>query len=314
MAARLRSFGVDELQEGIAQTGMVPIISGQGAAPTICLRADMDAPPITEATGAAHASETPRYRHGCGHDGHTTMLLGTARHLAETRRFRGRVALIYQPADELGGGDLLMAAAGIIKQFDISQVFALHNGPNMGVGTFAINSGPMLAGADQFKIIFEGPGGHAARPDLTRDALMVAVDTVQALQTVAARDRPGYEPFVLTISQVRAGKEATDVVGTAPMFGGTVRDFSAEMREMANRRVHEITEAQAAAFGLSVSIAYTNDIPPTVNNPDKAAFAAEVAKELVGADALDPDLIPRMAVEDFSYTVEARPGAYMWIE
>lgn len=133
VAARLRSFGVDELQEGIAQTGMVAIISGQGAGPTICLRADMDAPPSTEATGAAHASETPRYMHGCGHDGHTTMLLGTARHLAETRRFRGRVALIYQPTEELGGGDLLMAAAGIMKQFDISQVFALHNAPNMGV-------------------------------------------------------------------------------------------------------------------------------------------------------------------------------------
>ncbi|WP_299757709.1 amidohydrolase [uncultured Boseongicola sp.] len=313
VAARLRSFGVDELQEGIAQTGMVAIISGQGAGPTICLRADMDAPPSTEATGAAHASETPRYMHGCGQDGHTTMLLGTARHLAETRRFRGRVALIYQPTEELGGGDLLMAAAGIMKQFDISQVFALHNGPNMGGGTFAINSGPMLAGADQFKIIFEGPGGHAARPDLTRDALLVVVDTVQALQTVAARDRPGYEPFVLTVSQVRAGKEATNVFGMAPMLGGTVRAFLAEMREMAKRRVHEITVAQAAAFGFSVSITYTNDIPPTVNDPDKATFAAEVASELVGADAVDNHLIPRMGVEDFSYTVEGRPGAYMWI-
>ena len=204
VAEKLRSFGVDELHEGIAQTGMVAIINGQGAGPTIGLRADMDALPIAEETSRDYASATPGHMHACGHDGHTAMLLGAARYLAETRRFKGRVALIFQPAEESVGGARFMVEEGIMERFDISQVYAIHNTPELPLGQFATAPGPVMAAADDVKINVKGIGGHAAKPEETKDSLMAAVALVQALQTIVTRNRAAGENMVLSVTQLRA--------------------------------------------------------------------------------------------------------------
>ncbi|MDJ1016766.1 MAG: M20 aminoacylase family protein [Paracoccaceae bacterium] len=313
VAGKLSEIGVDEIHEGIAETGIVAIINGQGPGPTIGLRADMDALPITETTGAPHASETPGVMHACGHDGHTTMLLGAAKYLTETRRFKGRVALIFQPAEEGGGGGGVMVREGIMDRFDIAQVYGIHNAPTNDFGVTDVAKGPIMASADEFFITFKGTGGHAARPEVATDPLMCAVSTVQALQSIVSRNRPGFEPMILSVTQIHAGGPATNIIWPEARIGGTVRAFSEEIRNLAEHRITEIVMGQASAFGVTADVNYERSYPPTINDAEKAAFAADVAREIVGPENVNENPTPKMGSEDFSYMLNERPGAYVRI-
>jgi len=312
VAARLREFGVDEIHEGIAKTGIVAIINGQGDGPTIGLRADMDALPILEAGTAPYKSKTDGKMHACGHDGHTTMLLGAARYLAETRNFTGRVALIFQPAEEGGRGALAMVEAGIMDNFDINQVYAIHNGPNFDEGKFLMRPGPMLAAPGQFDIKISGRGGHAALPHETIDPLPAAVNIYQAIQTISSRNIDALESIVISVTMFQAGT-AFNIVPETVTLGGTVRTMKSEHQDIVRDRMAEICTHTAAAFGASATLDYQSGFPATVNDGDKTAFAAEVARQVAGDSGVDDDAPPLMGSEDFSYMLEHRPGAYVFL-
>ena len=312
VAARLRDFGVDEIHEGIARSGIVAIIEGRAPGRTIGLRADMDALPIVEETGAAHASTHEGRMHACGHDGHTTMLLGAARYLAETRNFAGRIALLFQPAEEAGGGGEVMVAEGVMDRFGIEEVYALHNAPNLDLGEFGTCAGPIMAAVDEFTVTFRGQGGHAAFPHEAVDPIPAAVAFAQGCDTVVSRNRPGTEALVVSVTILRAGTVSNVIPGTATV-GGTVRSFTPEMRDMAERRLGELAEGIARGFGVAAEVLYERSYPATVNHPDHAAFAAEVAREIVGDGLVVGDLAPEMGAEDFAYMLEARPGAYLFL-
>jgi hippurate hydrolase len=312
VAERLRAFGVDEIHEGIATTGIVAIVNGQGPGPTVGLRADMDALPIREMSGAPYASETEGKMHACGHDGHTTMLLGAAKYLAETRNFRGRAALIFQPAEEDGGGGGVMVREGIMDRFDIAEVYALHNAPNFEEGRFYTTPGPIMAAVDEFEVVVEGHGGHAAMPHETADPLVAAVAMVQAFQAIVSRNHKPVEELVVSVTQFRAGT-ANNVIPATAVFSGTVRTFEADVQKMVARRMEEIVAGIAAGYGVAARLDYSRHYPPTINDPHRAAFAAEVAAEIVGADRVDPSASREMGAEDFSFMLEARPGAYLFL-
>ncbi|WP_134725642.1 M20 aminoacylase family protein [Paracoccus luteus] len=312
VAARLREIGVDELHEGIAQTGMVAIINGRGDGPTIGLRADMDALPIAEATGAAHASLTPGKMHACGHDGHTTMLLGAAKYLAETRNFAGRVALIFQPAEEGGAGAKVMVDEGIMDRFGIAQVFALHNSPNQPLGNFQTIPGPIMAAVDAFDIHITGRGGHAAMPHETADPVVAAVGIVQALQTIVSRNHKALDDLVVSVTQIHTGS-AHNIVPDTAYINGTVRTFDPAVQAMVMRRMQDIVAGQAASFGVEARLDYHVGDPATVNDPDATALAAAVAVEVAGAANVDAAAGREMGAEDFSYMLQVRPGAYLFL-
>ena len=309
---RLREFGITEIHEGIAKTGIVAIIEGQGTGPTIGLRADMDALPIHEETGLPYASKTDGVMHACGHDGHTTMLLGAARYLAETRQFAGRVALIFQPAEENGGGGGVMVDEGILDTFDIAQVYALHNAPGTPVGHFYTEPGPIMAAADDFDIHITGKGGHGAMPHETVDPIVAAVGIANAIQTIVSRNNYSQDNLVVSVTQIHAGS-ADNIVPDKAYLNGTVRTFDRAVQGMVMARLEAIVNGHAAAYNVDAELVYNVGYPATINDPQRAAFAADVAREIAGDNGVNANAGPEMGAEDFAFLLEKRPGAYLFV-
>ena len=309
---QLRAFGVDEIHPGIAQTGLVAIINGQGEGATIGLRADMDALPIFELTGAEYASTVPGRMHACGHDGHVTMLLGAAKYLCETRRFAGRVALIFQPAEEDGGGGEVMVKEGVMDRFAIAQVYGIHNAPNIAFGRFLTTPGALMASVDTAFVHVTGKGGHGATPHECVDPVVAVVGMVGAVQTILSRNVYALDEAVISVTQIHAGT-ASNIIPEQAMFCATIRCFTPEVRHLLKTRLTGIVEGHAQAYGVSARIDYELGYPATINHPAEADFAADVAREISGADGVDARSNREMGSEDFSYMLEARPGAYLFL-
>ena len=312
VAARLREFGVDQIHEGIGRSGIVAIIEGRGDGPTIGLRADMDALPMDETTGLPHASQVAGRMHACGHDGHMTMLLGAAKYLAETRNFGGRVALIFQPAEEDGGGGDAMVREGMMDRFGISRVFAMHNSPGQETGSFQTTPGPIMAAVDRFDIHVKGQGGHGAMPHLTADPVVAAVAIVSAIQTISSRNHYALDDLALSVTQIHTGS-ADNVVPDGAWICGTVRSFEPHVRDMVRRRMAQICDGQGAAYDVSVTLDYQQGYPATVNDPRETDFAVAVAREIAGEARVIADAGREMGAEDFSYMLNARPGCYLFL-
>ena len=312
VAVKLREFGVDEIHEGIGKTGIVAIIEGRGEGPVIGLRADMDALPMSEATGADWASIVPGRMHACGHDGHTTMLLGAAKYLTETRNFSGRVALIFQPAEEDGGGGEVMVREGIMERFGIGRVFAMHNSPGQPRGSFYTTPGPIMAAVDSFEIDIKGRGGHGAMPHLTADPVVAAVAIVTAIQTISSRNHYALDDLVVSVTQIHTGS-ADNIVPDDAWICGTVRTFDPDVREMVRRRLSEICTGQGSAYDVMATLTYHEGYPATVNDPAQTAFAAQTARDVVGEANVADSYGREMGAEDFSYMLNARPGCYLFL-
>ena len=312
VADKLRSFGVDEVVTGIGRTGVVAVIKGKSTSSgkTIGLRADMDALPIEEQTGLEYASKTPGAMHACGHDGHTAMLLGAAKYLCETRNFDGTAVVIFQPAEEGGGGGKEMCDDGMMERFGIDEVYGMHNWPQMPVGQFAIRPGAFFAASDMFDIKITGKGGHAAKPQETIDPTVVASHLVLALQSIVSRNANPVDQMVVSVTSFDSSSTAFNVIPESVHLRGTVRTLSAEMRDLAERRLIELAEGTAAAFGASADAEFRRTYPVMSNSDTQTEFAAKVAKSVSG-DCTDADLV--MGGEDFSFMLEERPGAYILI-
>ncbi|MDP3339734.1 M20 aminoacylase family protein [Frigidibacter sp.] len=313
VADLLREFGCDEVVEGIGRTGVVGLIKGRSdsAGRVIGLRADMDALPINEATGLDYASKTPGKMHACGHDGHTAMLLGAAKYLAETRNFDGTVALIFQPAEEGGGGGREMVQDGMLDRFGIQEVYGMHNMPGIPVGTFAIREGAIMAAADQFDIVVTGKGGHAAKPHDCIDTTVVAAHIVVALQTIASRGVDPLKQVVVSVCTVATDSTAHNVIPQQVVMKGTVRTMDPKVQDYVERRVSEIASGTATALGASAVVTYQRGYPVTVNAVEPTGHAVKVAQEVSGQ--VDPDTAPLMGAEDFSFMLNERPGAYIFL-
>ncbi|MEI7444989.1 MAG: M20 aminoacylase family protein [Burkholderiales bacterium] len=312
VAERLRAFGVDEVHEGIAKTGVVGVIRGRPGTKSIGLRADLDALDMQEGTGVEWASKTPGKHHACGHDGHTTMLLGAARHLAATRDFDGTVIVIFQPAEENEGGGRVMVEEGLFERFPVDAVFGMHNIPGMEAGTFAVKPGPMMASYDIFEITLTGRGSHGAMPHHGIDPITTGAELVQKLQTIVSRNVDPLEPAVLSVTKFHSGT-AWNIIPNEAVIGGTVRAFSEDVQAQVERRIRELCEGTAASHGATISVRYERRYPPTVNTKAEAELCARVAGALVGDDRVRLDPKPAMGSEDFAWMLRARPGAYVWI-
>jgi hippurate hydrolase len=315
VARNLREFGCDEVVEGIGRTGIVAVIRGKTNASgrVIGMRADMDALPIIEATGAEHASLTPGKMHACGHDGHTTMLLGAAQILAETRNFDGTVIVIFQPAEEGGGGGREMVAEGMLDRFGVQEVYGMHNMPGIALGAFAMCPGPIMAAADHFDIVIEGRGGHAARPHACIDTTVVAAHITLAVQSLVARNVDPIDNAVVTIASLHTDSTAYNVIPQMVRIKGTVRTLAPAVQDMIEERLTLIAVRTAEAFGAVATVTYKRNYPVTANTAEGAAFAAEVARDVVGAAAVDDAVAPLMGAEDFSFMLNERPGAYIFV-
>lgn len=313
VAAKLREFGCDDVVEGIGRTGVVGVIKGRMNTRdhVVGLRADMDALPILEATGLPYASKTPGKMHACGHDGHTAMLLGAAKYLAETRNFDGSVAVIFQPAEEGGAGGEAMVKDGLIERFAIKEIYGMHNQPGLPVGSFSIRPGAFYAATDNFTIDVKGKGGHAAKPHATIDTVVIASHIVLAMQTIASRNADPQHSVVVSVTSFRTESDAYNVIPEHVELRGTVRTFDTAIRAMAEERLIAIAAQTAAVFGGSATTVWERGYPSMVNAETETEYATEVARRVSGREVLDAAAI--MGGEDFAYMLEACPGAYIQI-
>ncbi len=314
VAEKLKAFGCDEVATGIGRTGVVGVIRGRkgSGTRTIGLRADMDALPITEATGLPYQSTVPGKMHACGHDGHTAMLLGAAKYLAETRNFDGTAVVIFQPAEEGGGGGREMVNDGMMDRFKIEEVYGMHNYPGLPIGEFAIRPGPMMAAADRLYIDIEGVGGHAARPHVSIDTVLVGAQIINQIQSIVSRNVDPLESAVVSITQFHAGT-ADNIIPQTARLSGTARSLTPHVRDTLEKRLHEVVEGTAKLYGAKAKLVYKRDYPVTRNHERQTAFAASVASEVAGGERVDVAAPPVMGAEDFSFMLEARPGAFIFI-
>ena len=313
VADLLRDFGCDEVVTGIGRTGVVGVIKGKTdtSGRVIGLRADMDALPIIEQTGVPYASKTPGKMHACGHDGHTAMLLGAAKYLSETRNFDGTAIVIFQPAEEGGGGGREMVADGMMDRFGIHEVYGMHNMPGIPVGHFAIRPGALMAAADQFDITVTGKGGHAAKPHDCVDTTVVAAHIIVALQTIASRNVDPLKQVVVSVCTVQTDSTAHNVIPQVVKMKGTCRTMDHTVQDFVERRISEIVAGTAMALGATATVNYQRGYPVTVNAPENTDYAVEVARAVSGQ--VDPDTPPLMGAEDFSFMLNERPGAYIFV-
>jgi amidohydrolase len=312
VAEKLKAWGVDEVVTGIGQTGVVGVIKGrnQGSGKVIAMRADMDALPIHEETNLEHRSTVPGKMHACGHDGHTTMLLGAAKYLAETRDFDGTAVLIFQPAEEGGAGAKAMIDDGLMTRFGIQQVYGMHNKPGLAVGQFDVRKGPTMAAADRIHIKIEGKGGHAAAPHRVNDPIVAACQLVTALQTISSRNADPLDSIVVSVTAINAG-EAFNVIPQTVELKGSVRTLTPQMRELAEKRIKEVTAGIMTAFGMSFVCDYLHGYPVTFNHAEQADFVVGTIEAAFGEGKVDTTVPPTMGSEDFSYMLEERPGAFI---
>lgn len=313
VAELLRTFGVDEVAEGIGRSGVVGVIRGRrdSGGRVIGLRADMDALPIHEITGAEYASQTPGAMHACGHDGHTSMLLGAAKYLAETRNFDGTAIVIFQPAEEGGAGAQAMIDDGLIDRWGIQEFYAMHNMPGIAAGQFAVRKGAVMAATDQFDIILTGRGGHAAKPNAVIDTMLVAAQVISGLQSIVSRNVDPLDSAVVSVCSISTDSNAYNVIPQFVRLRGTARSLNEDVRDLLEARVTALAQGIALAFGATAEVQYERGYPVTENDAVAADYAADVAREIAGA--VDTGVAPMMAGEDFSYMLNARPGAYVFV-
>ena len=311
---QLKAFGCDEVVSGIGRTGVVGVIRGQRGegSRTIGLRADMDALPIEEANDLPYKSTVPGKMHACGHDGHTAMLLGAAKYLAETRNFAGTAVVIFQPAEEGGGGGRAMVKDGLMERFGIEEVYGMHNYPGFPVGDFAIRPGPMMAAADRLHIEIEGVGGHAARPHFSVDTILVGAQIINQIQSIVSRNVDPLQSAVVSITMFQAGN-TDNVIPQTGLLRGTARSLVPEVQDLLEKRLHEVVEGTAKLYGAKAKLTYRRDYPVTSNHERQTAFAASIASQVVGRERVDTEVPPVMGAEDFSFMLNARPGAFIFL-
>ncbi len=309
VAELLANFGVDEIVEGIGGTGLVGIIRN-GTGPSIGLRADMDALPITEDTGVPYTSINEGVMHACGHDGHTTMLLGAAKYLAETRNFSGTVVLVFQPAEEGYAGAKAMMEDGLFDRFPVDAIYGVHNMPGVAAGEITVSPGPVMAAADQFLVTVKGRGGHGAMPHLAIDPVVATAAMVNGLQSLVSRAADPHDTLVISVTKINGG-DAFNVIPDSVTFGGTVRYFNLDLGQKNIERMTKMIEGVAVGHGVEVEVAYDHGYPPTTNHEQQAQFARDVAVEVTGLEARKQPQV--MGSEDFAFYLQDKPGAYAWI-